>query len=707
MDGGRHLMKLLQALISYLKSLTSNRIEQKKTAGKYRPLQFKFLQKWSLRRKIVGFSWSSLATQGTVLIIMTCVIPLSMIGWYFTTQTMASLTAATVEKNNKVVDRIASDIGANVLSKKNFLMVTSADPRIVGLEKEAVAHQLEQIKKYYGGNETLFVAKADGMQVVRTDNKPLENSKEQDYFKKAMAGEVQFSGPLTAGNQLSIIAAVPILGEGSTVQGVLGGTLSLQNLNTMIEQILSQNPGYSITIVNKNQVPIFYQGDSTAVSEGQPLHAAYYSEAVEKQTGTTMGEIRGQEHFISYRPIGNTEWVAISAYPKQVALQSAYDMVENSMMVTIILIIICIIIGLFLTTKALSPLQELSKGVKIVAHGDLTHEVVNHRDDELSHVAKAFNSMTGSLRQIVNSVKESSALVLEATNSVAATSEQSRVGSIQVSQSVEAIAEQIGEQGKDTKKTEELLERLVAITVTVSDDIGQAAISSDACSAAATHGEKIMNETVTKMESIKELVNSTAKTVGLLGESTKEIGAITGMISQIASQTNLLALNAAIEAARAGEAGRGFAVVADEVRKLAEQSAKAAKDIAVLITKIQGQTNGCVTEMKQSVQQVEEGLERAQTSGSAFKKIVTAVADVQLQAHKITLETESQVSLCQEAMEALASISILATRNTSGAHEIAAVCQEQAAASQEITFSIEKLHDMSYNLENLVARFKA
>lgn len=693
-------IKPRQGMGSYFQSI-------KKTDSFKLPKLPKLPKVGNLREMVAGFSWSSLATQGTLLIIMTCVIPLSCIGWYFTTQTMASLTAAAVEKNNKVADRIASDIGANVLSKKNFLMVASADSRIVGMDKATVATYLGQVKMYYGGNENLFVAGHDGNQLVRTDNKPLGNIAGQEYFKQVMQGSIQFSDPVTEAGQLSIIASVPIIGEGNKVQGVFGATLSLQNLNGMVEQILSQNPGYSITIINKNRVPIFYQGDSTAVAESKQLNTSYYTEATEKQTGDTMGQLRGQDYFISYRPIANTDWVAVSAYPKQVALQSAYDMVENGVQVTVLLTIFFILVGLFLTKKALQPLKELAKGVRVVAKGDLTQQMKNHRHDELSHVAQAFNSMTANLRGIVTSVKESSALVLESTDSVAATSEQSRVGSIQVSQSVEEIAGQIGEQGKDTQKTEKVLQRLVDITVNVSASIGQAAVSSDACSLAAIQGQGVMNETVTKMENIKQLVNGTAQTVGFLGESTKQIGEITGIIGQIASQTNLLALNAAIEAARAGDAGRGFAVVADEVRKLAEQSARAAKDISVLISKIQGQTSSCVMEMQQSVSQVEEGLVMAQTSGGNFEKIVEAAGNVQLQANRITVETQTQVALCQDALQALASINVLAAKNTSGAHEIAAVCQQQAAASQEITLSIEKLHGMSYNLENLVSRFTA
>ncbi len=682
---------------------------QKRNISRKRPLNLKVLEKVTLRQIMAKISWSSLATQATILIVITCIIPLSIVGWYFTTQTMESLTQATVEKNNKVADRIASDIGTNLQSKKNFLLVASGSSEIRSMKKEAAVSYLTQVKPWYGSNEALFVVQADGQQIAQTDNGKLTNVSDREYFKHAMQGAIHFSDPLISKvtGQLTMIAAVPIYGPDNKVQGALGANLALQNVNGMVEQILSQNPGYAVTIINKNRVPIFYQGDSAAVSEFKQLDEAYYQEAIEKQTGHTMGVFRGQEYFISYRPIANTQWVAVSAYPKQIALQSAYDMVENSIMVTLFMIVLFMMIGLFFIRKALQPLKELAVGVGIVAKGDLTYAMLDYRHDELSHVAKAFNSMIVNLREIVQSVKQSSSLVVESTNSVASTSEQSREGSSLVSQSVIAIAKKIAEQEKETQRTEELLQRLLAISVNVSDNIGQVAVSSNECSIAATEGHRIIDETVDEMHNIKELVASTAKDVALLGESTTEIGKIIGMITQIASQTNLLALNAAIEAARAGDAGRGFAVVADEVRKLAEQSARAAKDISVLIANIQGQTSSSVLAMERSVENVEHGVRSAQTSGDAFKKIVEAVHHVKLQANTITLESESQVGLCRDAMQAVGSISLLATSNTGSAEEIAAVCEEQEAASAEITFSIGKLHNMSYDLENLVSQFKA
>ena len=216
-----------------------------------------------------------------------------------------------------------------------------------------------------------------------------------------------------------------------------------------------------------------------------------------------------------------------------------------------------------------------------------------------------------------------------------------------------------------------------------------------------------MEQTVAAIESLKVLVEQTSQTVRVLGSSAREIGQITEMITAITQQTNLLALNAAIEAARAGDSGRGFAVVASEVRRLAEQSAGATKNIAGLVKKIQAETDQAIEAIGASFAQVDKGAAIAGTLGSSFDDIMQAIGHAQSQTMIITTEAAKQTDLCQSALAAVANIHEMADANTQNIQEIAAVSQEQAAASQDITHSIDTLKALAHNLEDLVTQFKA
>ncbi|MEN6568312.1 MAG: methyl-accepting chemotaxis protein [Veillonellales bacterium] len=622
---------------------------------------------------------------------------------------MESLTNSAMEKNNKVSERLAGDIGTYIQTKKNFLLATTAKEEVRVMQSDVTKKFLQQVQPYYGSNEPFFIAQADGRQVFRTDSTAPVSICDREYFITAMQGTANFSNPIFSKvtKQLSILGAAPIYGGDNKVVGVLGVTLPIANLQMMIENIMVQNPGYIVTVMDKNRVPLFYPIDSSAVTEQKPLDNDVFKEAVDKQNGQTVALLRDQAYLISYRSIPNTDWIVVAAYPRQVALQPAYDMIEHSIAVTLLLIVIFVVIGLLVTRKVLAPLKALVAGVELVSQGDLTYQLVNEKQDEFGYVATAFNRMTGSLRQIVGSVKESSAMVLETAEHVAAASEQSRSGSAQVVQAVSGMAEQIAAQGKNTKKAGQLLQQLVAVSGRISGSIAQVAETTDECSATAGQGRMVIDNTVAKMQYIKTLVDQTVGKVETLEQGTQEIGQITGMITTIAKQTNLLALNAAIEAARAGEAGRGFAVVADEVRQLAEQSAESAHSISLLIEKIQQETDGAVAVMRQSFAQVEEGVKIAKTSGEAFARIVTAIQRVKDQVGTITGETEMQAQLCDTAMQPIDNINSLAIQNTQHAREIAAVCQQQSVSAHDINHSIEKLQAMANELEGMVDTFKA
>jgi methyl-accepting chemotaxis protein len=221
-----------------------------------------------------------------------------------------------------------------------------------------------------------------------------------------------------------------------------------------------------------------------------------------------------------------------------------------------------------------------------------------------------------------------------------------------------------------------------------SGDIAQncqmAAEGAQRASRAASDGAEVVERTVSVMGQIAIKVQESARTVESLGERSDQIGAIIGTIEDIADQTNLLALNAAIEAARAGEQGRGFAVVADEVRALAERTTRATKEIGEMIKAIQKETKGAVSAMEQGVQQVEAGTIEAAKSGQALQDILAQVNDVAMQVNQIATAAEEQTATTSEISSNMQQITEVVQQTSQGAHESATAAAQLSGNAEEL-----------------------
>ena len=208
----------------------------------------------------------------------------------------------------------------------------------------------------------------------------------------------------------------------------------------------------------------------------------------------------------------------------------------------------------------------------------------------------------------------------------------------------------------------------------------------------AKEGGHVVEETIHGMNRIAEVVKKSAETVQALGKSSDQIGEIVQVIDDIADQTNLLALNAAIEAARAGEQGRGFAVVADEVRKLAERTSKATKEIATMIKQIQKDTYDAVDSMQEGTKQVEDGKLLAEKAGSSLQEIIHGAQQVVDIVTQVAAASEEQSSAAEQISKNIESIS--------------SVTQESASGIQQIAHASEDLNSLTLNLQELIAQFK-
>jgi methyl-accepting chemotaxis protein len=221
-----------------------------------------------------------------------------------------------------------------------------------------------------------------------------------------------------------------------------------------------------------------------------------------------------------------------------------------------------------------------------------------------------------------------------------------------------------------------------------SGDIAQncqmAAEGGQRASSAASSGAEVVEKTVSVMGRISERVTDTARSVESLGARSDQIGAIIGTIQDIADQTNLLALNAAIEAARAGEQGRGFAVVADEVRALAERTTKATREIGEMIKAIQSETKGAVAAMEEGVTEVENGTAEAAKSGHALQEILEQINAVTMQVNQVATAAEEQTATTSEISDNIHQITQVVQNTVKGAQESATAAGQLARTAEEL-----------------------
>jgi len=346
----------------------------------------------------------------------------------------------------------------------------------------------------------------------------------------------------------------------------------------------------------------------------------------------------------------------------------------------LISILVVVVLGFVALRSITRPLAILLERITDIAQGegDLTKRLDNCGSEEIAKVCRMFNQFLEKLHSIINKISSTSSLVAAAANQLNSSAEHIATGAEEVA----AQASTVATAGEEMSAT--------------SGDIAQncqmAAEGAQRASQTASNGAEVVERTVTVMEQIANKVQESAKTVESLGARSDQIGAIIGTIEDIADQTNLLALNAAIEAARAGEQGRGFAVVADEVRALAERTTRATREIGEMIKAIQKETKGAVAVMEQGVQQVENGTVEAAKSGQALQDILQQINDVAMQVNQIATAAEEQTATTGEISSNMMQITEVVQQTSRGAHESA-----KAAA---------QLNGNAEELQRLVRQFK-
>jgi len=341
-------------------------------------------------------------------------------------------------------------------------------------------------------------------------------------------------------------------------------------------------------------------------------------------------------------------------------------------------VILAVVFAVFIVRSITRPIAPMVAAAKRIAEGDLNVAIEHMSNDEIGQLSDSLRIMAENLKRMISQVSSTSTQIATASSQLHSTAEQIATGAEEVAAQAATVAT--------------ASEEMSATSGDIAQNCQLAAEGAQLAAQTASDGASVVEKTVAAMGQIAEKVMESARTVEELGARSDQIGAIIGTIEDIADQTNLLALNAAIEAARAGEQGRGFAVVADEVRALAERTTRATKEIGEMIKAIQRETKGAVTAMEQGVQQVESGTMEAAKSGEALQNILEQVNNVAMQVHQIATAAEEQTATTSEISSNMIQITEVVQQTSHGA-------QESATAAAQLNGNAEEL-------QHLVRQFK-
>ena len=371
-------------------------------------------------------------------------------------------------------------------------------------------------------------------------------------------------------------------------------------------------------------------------------------------------------------------------------------------------IIIGVIIAFFINRQIKQKLNNVINMATEISNGNLLVEESDYDSkDEIGQLSLAMNSMLVNLRDMIKQISNVSENVSEQSVVLTQSSAEVKEGSSQVAVTMQELSAGAETQANDASDLAETMSGFVD-KIKESNSFGETIVFSAVSAQGLTEeGTRLMESSISQMDKINTIVKESVDKVKQLDTQSKEISNLVGVIQSIAEQTNLLALNAAIEAARAGEHGKGFAVVASEVRKLAEQVTLSVSDITGIVNSIQKESNNVVMSLEEGYSEVVKGTSDIQTTGKTFEEIHLAITEVVDKIQGVAMRLSDIDIECGKMNNSISNIASISEESAAGIEQTSASIQQTSTSMEEIARSAEGLTELSDDLNGLIKRFEA
>lgn len=543
----------------------------------------------------------------------------------------------------------------------------------------------------------------DTMTIVNNNSKlQLAQSKESNNLISSLTTTMP---PLT--EELGVVRA-------SAMAIIKSGTITDEQRLSLSAKLYSIEKEF--TMINDN-VAIVYEDDEMKQVIGDDYNKAveeskaYAAEIQKLLASPTITQNASEFYDIATNAI-NAEFDLYDDgfnYLAKDYLQGQLDDLEQERL-TLLIVVICLFVLVFFIfvslgiaiRRSISSLQETAKAV---ANGDLTVSVALNTKDEMQEIEQSFNEMIGSLNTLVKEISSSSLYVAASSEELSAGVEETNASIQYIADQIETVSMGAKTQVSNVESSMSALDEMAISVEAISSKSTEVLDLTKATTTSANEGNEAIQLSTIQMQEIENSVARTSERIELLNERSEEIGRILNLITGIADQTNLLALNAAIEAARAGEHGKGFAVVADEVRKLAEQSQSATTDVRRIIELIQKDTLESVSMMQDVSNNVEKGLKISDETAQKFAHILDSTTHLLEEMEHINLRAVEVSHSTQNVVNEMEQMHEVSQKNGAVAEDVAAVTEEQNASMEEIASSATELSKMAESLQMLVLKF--
>lgn len=536
-----------------------------------------------------------------------------------------------------------------------------------------------------------------------------------DWYLNAMnsPGKVAWTGPyLDEMSGTTMLTSAAAVQKGGKSIGTVTVDIGITELEDYVKSITIGENGYAFLVSSdglylatkddaKNiKQKITEESDNELASLGKKIVAITTLELTET-------EAFGEDSYVMTAPLCIDNMKLVLVAPKSDYRGAVTQSIRTSIIMAIIVMVaLCAAMILIFNRRIGNPIGHLMAEAGKIADGNLTGHVENKSQDEIGALGSSLNRMIENLRHVIKEVTSMAEQVAHASQQLNASAEQSAQASHMVATSIVSIAEGASEQAVESSNIQEAAESVIHSVQAVAADTNHVLQNAMNAKKKIGEGRASIQEAVSQMNNITASTDSIQNSIEKLNQSSKEISDIVEMITGIAEQTNLLALNAAIEAARAGEAGRGFAVVADEVRKLAENSNQSSQQIAALVRSNLEDMKTAVEASRTGTRSVMEGISTVQTADKAFADIVTVIDDLTAQIQCIAKAIEAMESNNERMLQASVNISNTSGKNSDEAQSVSAAGQQQSASMHEISDAARGLASLAGDLQKEMKKFK-